>query len=1043
MLLKSIDLHNIRSYDKLHLEFPSGYVLLEGDVGSGKSTILMAIEFALFGLGTVRADSLLSKRERRGEVVLAFEVDGVEYEVGRTLTARDGKVIQDPKGSYFLAGETREPLTASDLKARVLQVLKFREPANPRSQSRVYRYAVYTPQEEIKSILDASGREDVIRRAFGVEDYKTAADNADTLRMQIKSKKDELTGRFAKLEAHRAEREAVWDDADALERDLAGLRQTRDDLADRLAEAESRRTEIADRMKDLVRIRAEVDQMEKDIANKKESMKNLLENIQGDRAELDGVGERLQKLGRPARPTDKTQGDVQKLLDMVEATERNIHAKRSEEKTCAETVAGIDKKMAQLDRPARPTDKTQGDVQKLLDMVEATERNIHAKRSEEKTCAETVAGIDKKMAQLDRPARPTDKTQGDVQKLLDMVEATERNIHAKRSEEKTCAETVAGMDKELGGKSHATIRGAIVSTEGRIGSGTEELSSAEQDLREHNARIGAKSNEIKTLEDSLRKAEGLGARCEYCDSALEPEYVVKLQSDREDRLAAAKSELDYMNVEMAKVRHRLEGIRKRLDDDRVLLEEYRRDESVSEQRSAQEARLESLRADLASLDPEAHVPADEPLARNGGEPPRNYLRRLLDSLREYESATDKMRDMSEQKSTQEARLESLRADLASLDPEAHVPADEPLARNGGEPPRNYLRRLLDSLREYESATDKMRDMSEQKSTQEARLESLRADLASLDPEAHVPADEPLARNGGEPPRNYLRRLLDSLREYESATDKIATLTQQRARLESRIAESERGYQQDETYLRQREASMNEARTRLKGYDTLEQDIGAAETECVRIRSDLEQTNSKASVVGERIRNKKERADQLDADIMEAETHLFRYNMYRDHEEWLKGYFVPSVCRMERYVMDSLRYDFNESYGEWYSMLVDDPTKTSRIDEKFAPVLEQDGYEQNVESLSGGEKTSVALAYRLAINSTMRRQADILRSNLLILDEPTDGFSREQMEKVREILDSLRSEQIIMVSHERELEGFVEHVFRVTKSEGSSSVRKIK
>ena len=258
-----------------------------------------------------------------------------------------------------------------------------------------------------------------------------------------------------------------------------------------------------------------------------------------------------------------------------------------------------------------------------------------------------------------------------------------------------------------------------------------------------------------------------------------------------------------------------------------------------------------------------------------------------------------------------------------------------------------------------------------------------------------------------------------------------------------MAESEKEYQQDEIYLQQRKASIVETRARLEGYDVLEQDIRAAETECVQIRSDLEQTNSKASVIGERIRNKRERADQLDADIKEAEGHLLRHNMYRDHEEWLKGYFVPSVCRMERYVMESLRYDFNESYGEWYSLLVDDPTKASRIDEKFAPVLEQDGYEQNVESLSGGEKTSVALAYRLAINSTMRRQADILKSNLLILDEPTDGFSREQMEKVREILDSLRSEQIIMVSHERELEGFVEHVFRVTKSEGSSSVRKIK
>jgi exonuclease SbcC len=61
------------------------------------------------------------------------------------------------------------------------------------------------------------------------------------------------------------------------------------------------------------------------------------------------------------------------------------------------------------------------------------------------------------------------------------------------------------------------------------------------------------------------------------------------------------------------------------------------------------------------------------------------------------------------------------------------------------------------------------------------------------------------------------------------------------------------------------------------------------------------------------------------------------------------------------------------------------------------------------------------------------------SNLLILDEPTDGFSREQVLKIRDILSEIRCPQVIMVSHEKELEGFADHVFRVRKEDGTSII----
>jgi len=50
MILKKITLNNIRSYEHQEVEFTEGSTLLSGDIGSGKTSILLGIEFALFGL---------------------------------------------------------------------------------------------------------------------------------------------------------------------------------------------------------------------------------------------------------------------------------------------------------------------------------------------------------------------------------------------------------------------------------------------------------------------------------------------------------------------------------------------------------------------------------------------------------------------------------------------------------------------------------------------------------------------------------------------------------------------------------------------------------------------------------------------------------------------------------------------------------------------------------------------------------------------------------------------------------------------------------
>jgi len=155
------------------------------------------------------------------------------------------------------------------------------------------------------------------------------------------------------------------------------------------------------------------------------------------------------------------------------------------------------------------------------------------------------------------------------------------------------------------------------------------------------------------------------------------------------------------------------------------------------------------------------------------------------------------------------------------------------------------------------------------------------------------------------------------------------------------------------------------------------------------------------------------------------------------EDWVSNKFVPVVENIEKNVMAKLKADFSKVFSEWFLMLVAENFNVS-LDDDFSPIIEQQDYVLDYAYLSGGERTAVALAYRLALNQVINSlMSKINTKDLVILDEPTDGFSEAQLDKMREVLGELNAKQIIIVSHEQKIEGFVDNVIRFKKEGGVS------
>ncbi|MCI4358230.1 MAG: SMC family ATPase [Thermoplasmata archaeon] len=154
--------------------------------------------------------------------------------------------------------------------------------------------------------------------------------------------------------------------------------------------------------------------------------------------------------------------------------------------------------------------------------------------------------------------------------------------------------------------------------------------------------------------------------------------------------------------------------------------------------------------------------------------------------------------------------------------------------------------------------------------------------------------------------------------------------------------------------------------------------------------------------------------------------------------FLTGPFRDAMLELEHRLLARAKVEFDRSFGRYFAALIEDPSFVARSDPQFNPSVEIDGELTPAEALSGGERTALALAFRLALGDVVR-SLDRLHLSTLILDEPTDGFSPEQVQRMGELLRELGVPQVILVSHEAALNGIADRVVRVRKIAGASEL----
>jgi DNA repair protein SbcC/Rad50 len=288
----------------------------------------------------------------------------------------------------------------------------------------------------------------------------------------------------------------------------------------------------------------------------------------------------------------------------------------------------------------------------------------------------------------------------------------------------------------------------------------------------------------------------------------------------------------------------------------------------------------------------------------------------------------------------------------------------------------------------------------------------------------------------------LEGLLEAARRFDEDKKDASRVERDRTRVEGELASLRRKLQQSNGRLSQLKSELARTTSHAKSMKELSDQIESLESKLDQARQKEKDAGIELKGARTELADSIRELERLSSEVKEKQAALDEARRLSGYQDWLSSFFKPTVELIEKETLTQAAARFNEHFQRFFSSLVDDPDMVVRVKEDFSPLFEREGFEQDFEALSGGERTSMALAYRFALNSVVRESVST-QPELVILDEPTDGFSKEQVYKMRGLLEELDSRQIILVSHERELESMADHIFRVEKRNGSSVVSSVR
>lgn len=291
MRIKTVQLENIRSHVKTDIPFARGFNCLVGGLGRGKSTVLYAIDFALFGDPLGRSyDYILREGADVGKVTMHFVHNGKNYKILRGLRRHDKGISQDMEQLKFFE---EDKLIASAKGEAVVEQLK----ALTGLDKDLFREVVWVRQEHLKELLNMTPRQrqKKMDQMFGLSDYEVAWSGLAGFQKEYQGEKRAYERDFdvVGMEKLQTEYNKSVEEFSLIENELEGLRK-------KLVQTEAAFNEATSRLQSLEKLRKQTDKLRRreaelqaNVANIEDTCAKLADEIEKKKTFIHDLEERL------------------------------------------------------------------------------------------------------------------------------------------------------------------------------------------------------------------------------------------------------------------------------------------------------------------------------------------------------------------------------------------------------------------------------------------------------------------------------------------------------------------------------------------------------------------------------------------------------------------------------------------------------------------------------------------------------------------------------------------------------------------------------
>jgi len=1055
MYLNSLSMKNFKKYRGwTTIDFQDGLTGIIGGNGSGKSTIVEAIAWALYGsrASTVRRDFIKNSRASESEdleVRLSLNVDGREMTIQRAMRGRS----LSPEARLSIDGRLVATGTR-EVDARLEEILRI--------SFADFMKTFYARQKDLDNLIKDRGSEkrEYLLALLGLDEVR------ERVLDEIRSDLREVEGEIGRLEGALSEigdvEEAIRlrkGEVTAVEEELTGARDLESDLA---RELEKRREELekeADRRRSSDRLKEEIGRLGSDLAAKRKAVQlgeKRLEEIEEGRWQLFELEPKLARLG-----------ETKKELEELEP-KRTLHQKLLERRV---------RVRAELEGRARALSEAEKRLQRL---------------KKERSELEAIRPAEEEYRRLSSELEAMEAKRDSYQKLFSLAER-------ERSRREAAQENVARVEEALKGLEAAKLRMVEIAPaverrrwlEAEVSRLEEEKEKSKRlsDLEERGAAVRAKIDGLRAkvsgLDDEISKLGHLEER--EAELGEREEQIARLQRDLEEKLAGLNLKLEVLRRELAEAsgqRSKIEALgdgslcptceRPLAGQRDLLLEKYRRAASAAEERisSFEDRKREAhLRLDGAAKSKVAlksdRLALTESKARRGEilAEKRGLLDRIAEQTAEAEKIDSEMESIGPVDFDPE-RFDSLVAEEKSLLPLVQE-QDQLLVRTEELPKkRTELEKLAEALERSVRNLTELADRMDTLGYDEPQRLSVRERIAALRPDhqrfsaleqrvAEIPdLEDAFSRvraevEGLDVAEKSLHGEMEDLGfdpvEYQKLVAEARALGKVEAEAsEIRLALASEG----EVRLHLEEAKdaafrlqtdLSEAEERHKELDFSERRYSMAMAAMEEAAHRLEEARARGSHLSVRLG-----VAEAELERLKGEASRKRELEEKVRERRRRVQVVETTRSLANRFMDAILVRIRSEIASEAGRILREVTgKYGRIsiDDDFNILVEDEGEFYPISRYSGGEIDMIAVSVRVAISERlMRFSKDGPGYSFLILDEIFGSQDVEHRESMINMLRNLddRFPQIFAISHIGEVQGQFDNSILVVEDEDGSS-----